>query len=513
MKKMLISILVTFYLLILGSQPVSALSSESILNFDSQILITKDNTAKIVETIKYDFAYTYHHGIYRDIPIDYKDGGTTYYVNFKLDNVLDENGISQKTELDTVNGNKRIKIGDPNKTITGIHTYKISYELSPIITLTNSKPFLNLDVLGEGWEVPVDILTANVSLEDGQQLSNIGWYGSTNTSSDLSELKVSDIPAFTGVTINANLPDGYVTKYLQPNQQRLSDVMANIFLIVSSILVVTLFTGAGIIILIRKVRSAKRRKNQTVIPEYEPPKGLSPAEVGMLQDDIAEGREITATIINWAVSGYIKIGYIPKKNIFTKKDYELTIIKDTSTLPKIESDLMYAFFSVAKEIKLSKINKMVASTGITKFKKDLKSKLTKSGYYDDKGQIFMRGTLTEDGAKQWAKVDGFRLYLCVAEKDRLNFFNAPEKTPEKFSEYLPYAIALGVEKEWAKQFKDIDLSETTDWYAGNFATFSAVSIASDIGNSFASTVSTNSSYSSGGGVGGGGFGGGGGGSW
>jgi len=513
MKKTLISIFIAVSILIVGNQSASALTSERILNFDSQILISKDNSAKIVETIQYDFSYSYHHGIYRDIPIDYKDGKDTYYVDFKLVSVTDETGASQKTDLSTIDGNKRIKIGDPDKSITGVHTYKISYELFPIVTLTNSMPFLNLDILGQGWQVPVDSLTANVSLEDGQQLSNIGWYGTTNTSTDLTKLVATDIPTYTGVTINANLPDSYVTKYLQPNKQRPSDIAANIFLIVSTILVITLFTGAGIIILIRKVRAAKLRKSQTVIPEYEPPTGLSPAKVGMLQDDIAEGREITATIIDWAVNGYIKIGYIPKKNIFSKKDYELTILKDTSSLPKIESDLMYSFFSVAKEIKLSKINKMVASSGITKFKKELKSELTKSGYYDSKGQIFMRGTLTEDGAKQWAKVDGFRLYLSVAEKDRLNFFNAPEKTPEKFSEYLPYAIALGVEKEWAKQFKDIDLSTTTDWYGGNIATFSAVSIASDIGNSFASTVSTNSSYSSGGGVGGGGFGGGGGGSW
>jgi len=78
---------------------------------------------------------------------------------------------------------------------------------------------------------------------------------------------------------------------------------------------------------------------------------------------------------------------------------------------------------------------------------------------------------------------------------------------------LPYAIALGVEKQWSKQFAGIDLTSSTNWYNGNVATFSAVALASDLGGIFASTISSNSSVSSSGGSSGGGFGGGGGGSW
>lgn len=121
--------------------------------------------------------------------------------------------------------------------------------------------------------------------------------------------------------------------------------------------------------------------------------------------------------------------------------------------------------------------------------------------------------MTDTGAKQWAKVEGFQLYMSVAEKDRLKFSDAPDKTPERFNKLLPFAVALGVEKDWAKQFEGIDVSQSTNWYVGNMAAFSAVNLASDIGTSFASTVSSNSSVSSSGGSAGGGVGGGGGGSW
>jgi uncharacterized membrane protein len=36
----------------------------------------------------------------------------------------------------------------------------------------------------------------------------------------------------------------------------------------------------------------------------------------------------------------------------------------------------------------------------------------------------------------------------------MHWFNPPEKTPELLERYLPYALALGVQQEWAEQFRD-----------------------------------------------------------
>jgi uncharacterized membrane protein len=108
----------------------------------------------------------------------------------------------------------------------------------------------------------------------------------------------------------------------------------------------------------------------------------------------------------------------------------------------------------------------------------------------------------------------------VTEKDRLKFHDAPKKNPKLFNKLLPYAIALGVEKEWAKQFEGMDINKETTWYASNQA-FTAYVLADSLSSSFSTSVSSNftptqSSSSSGfssGGFSGGGGGGGGGGSW
>ena len=127
---------------------------------------------------------------------------------------------------------------------------------------------------------------------------------------------------------------------------------------------------------------------------------------------------------------------------------------------------------------------------------------------------------TKKGVLAREHILGLKRYLSVAEKERLAFHNAPEKNPKHFDDLLPYAIVLGVESQWADQFKDIYTQEPS-WYRGptSGSHFAVAALASDM-NSFSTTAGTTmaSSASSGGsgfsgGSSGGGFGGGGGGSW
>lgn len=141
-------------------------------------------------------------------------------------------------------------------------------------------------------------------------------------------------------------------------------------------------------------------------------------------------------------------------------------------------------------------------------------------------------TVTLEGRKLSDEIEGFSLYLKVAEEDRLNLINPPEKTPELFERYLPYALALGVEQQWGEKFSSI-LSETSQnsvysplWYSGMYPIYMGGlgDFASDMGSSFSSVIASSrtapgsgSAFSGsgggGGGFSGGGGGGGGGGGW
>lgn len=131
---------------------------------------------------------------------------------------------------------------------------------------------------------------------------------------------------------------------------------------------------------------------------------------------------------------------------------------------------------------------------------------------------------TEKGIAARDYLLGLKEYLQIAEKNRLEFHNAPEKKPEIFEKLLPYAMVLGVSKIWAKEFEDI-YTTPPSWYSGSGdMAFSALAF-SDSLSSFSSSATSSlvsspsssggsgSSFGSGGGGFSGGGGGGGGGSW
>ncbi len=529
MKKLFVFLLAITTSLFFTASVFAVSADEKIVTFDSKITITKENKAIVTETIGYDLGSTGHHGIYRDIPIDYRDGKDTYYVTAKHLGTTDETGQNVQAETSESDGNYRIRLGDPDVgTLTGLHIYKINYEISPIITKQGGKPFLNIDVVGTGWQVPIVSAKVQISLEEGSDFSNVkcfvGVQGSTKQCIDPTDAPTNtlyytaaELNPYEGVTINANLPDDFVTEYLQPNQERPVDwteilLGLGVFLIATFSALVVFF-----VLFLRWWRARVKRKKQIVVAQYEPPVGLSPAQIGHLEDDSSSMAEVTATLIDLAVRGYIKITQQPKTGIggiFGGNEYVLTALKPTLDLEASQSSLCSAFFNGNNEVKLNDLDRTVMAAEITSFKNSTKKILEDKGFYEKSGNLLEKGTLSELGAKEWALVEGFKLYLNVVEKDRIAFTDAPEKTPERFNKLLPYAIALGVEKQWAKQFEGIDVAQSATWYSGqNVAAFSAATLISDLNSGFSSAVSSNTSVSSSGGSSGGGFSGGGGGSW
>jgi uncharacterized membrane protein len=135
-------------------------------------------------------------------------------------------------------------------------------------------------------------------------------------------------------------------------------------------------------------------------------------------------------------------------------------------------------------------------------------------------------TPTRAGRKFLDKIEGFRMYLSTAERHRLNRLNPPEQTPELFERYLPYALALDVDQEWAEQFSEVLAKAAAQggdyhpvWYHGTGWNRSRPgAFTSALGSSLSSAISSSStapgsSSGFGGGSSGGGGGGGGGGGW
>ncbi len=141
--------------------------------------------------------------------------------------------------------------------------------------------------------------------------------------------------------------------------------------------------------------------------------------------------------------------------------------------------------------------------------------------------VLVMGAPTPLGRQLMDAIEGLRLYLTVAEKDRMNMQGAPQMSPQHFETLLPYAVALGVEKPWSKAFETWLAAASAGaaayaptWYNGNYNSFGdrIGGFSSSIASTIASTIpappsSSSSSFSGGGGSSGSGGGGGGGGGW
>jgi len=550
--------------------------AENIDNFEVTIQINQNATINVQEKIDYNFGELERHGIYRDIPIKYKARGGNYQLRISDINVTDETGEKYSFAVSYPGKNAEIKIGDADVYVTGQKTYIISYTIARAINFFDDHDELYWNATGNEWDLTINNVQATVkfpqaiSVAELQAICYAGALGSTSecqsTYFQENSQELVDGVSFTeeslyyqeGLTVVTGLPKGILTP---PSKwQAFIDLLKD-----NGILFLPLFT-LGLMFYLWNTKGRDPAGKGTIIAQYEQPDNLTPAEVGTIVDEKADKKDISAEIINLAVNGYLKIIRQSGKGILAKEDYELEKLKESADLPnEFQKKLMDSFFSGRERlIKLSSLK--------NKFYKDLedvKNKIYKSTLdkqYFLKNPKNVRGIYfgisvllfflalftggvfgglgifsfilsavivaiyssfmparTKKGVEAKEHILGLKYYLTIAEKDRLKFHNAPKKDPQHFEKLLPFAMVLGVEKEWAKQFEGI-YNQPPSWYSdpsgGYFTALYLTSSLSSFQNQANTTLASRPASASGGGSGfggggfsGGGFGGGGGGSW
>jgi len=335
-----------------------------------------------------------------------------------------------------------------------------------------------------------------------------------------------------------------------------------------------LAAGYGLFAWLRGGRDPKGRG--TIIPQYDAPDGMSPLEVGTVIDFKVDNRDITAVIISLAVRKYLKI-IEERKNHWIGKDtlsYQLELVQaDFSKLDSDEQVLLKGLFPEAKVG--AKIAMKSAGSSLFKVASTLREqvteRLTTKGYFvSNPGKlgkhilifsaIIVVATLaavfglsvgpaiggavlslviaiiftlimparTSKGVAAVEHAEGLKMFLKTAEAERIKKLQAPNAayaennkepvhTVDLFEKLLPYAVVLGVEKDWAKQFDNL-YQKPPEWYSGDYSSFTAGFLVGSlhdnfqgaVANTFTSPSSSSGSGFSGGSSGGGGGGGGGG---
>jgi uncharacterized membrane protein len=561
-----------FFVLAFGAQAREL----RIEKFSSEIVVAANGSIDVSETITARFIGGPWHGLYRSIPVEYvtpQELNYTLFLNVK--NITDGNGNKLKFESSRERHYRKLKIYIPNADNT-TQTISIEYTVSDALRFFEDHDELYWNVTGDEWDVPIHSADARIVLPEGTTniRANVftGSYRSTAHNADAEiagngvEVRTRDpLRYHEGLTVAVAFDKGFVH---EPTG------IEKFSLFLQSNWPLGLPFIAFVIMFYLWWTQGRDPRLRPIAAQYEPPDQLSPGEVGTLIDNSADMRDITSSIVDLAVRGYMVIEEHEKNRMLGlvhDKDYNFFLKKDRaewSTLKPHEQVLMNGFFTsgtAGESVSMSSLENR-----FYKNLPDIKSRIFESlvthGYYRRRpdsvrasylgigivvglllavgGNVIassmgmapltfiIAGILTggiicafgwfmpahtEQGARAMEGVLGFEDFLVHVDSDR---FNRTIKTPQMFEKFLPFAMALGVEKNWSKAFQGI-MTQPPEWYRGSYGpNFYPMMFIGDLNgmSSRASSVmasaprsSGGSGFGGGGGFSGGGFGGGGGG--
>ncbi|MGF1556856.1 DUF2207 domain-containing protein [Paucihalobacter sp.] len=544
-------------------------AQERILSYNTQITVEKSGDLLVREDITVNAEGNHiKRGIYRTFPTKYKDKlGTRFNVDFEVVEVL-KNGNSEPFFTEAKGNGIIVYIGDKNTLLSpGEYAYTLVYKTTRQIGFFDDYDELYFNAIGGDWLFPIEEASVSIKLPEDAYVVQMdaftGFAGSTSCDCD--------------ILSNDNRIEITTTRALQPKEQLTfaaawpkglvyepSTIEKWWYFFKSNFHVLFSLLGLGFVFSIyykawKKVGVDPPKG--TIIPLFDPPIGFSPGEIAILHVFRLTQRMVTASIVSLAVKGHIKISYLKKKYSLER------ISEDTSALTEDEKAIADALFSKERKIDLDNKNHTTFTKARTNaynaIKKNLKPTYFNFNYnHLTKGMIasvvlvvlafivspsplvpilfmivlvilvavftYLIKAPTVKGRAVMDEIEGFKMYINVAEQKQLDALHEPKITPERFEALLPYAIALGVENKWGKKFENAlskSLQETQSyspsWYTGAAVgmAFSPSSFSTDMGRSFSTAISSassppgSSSGSGGGGSSGGGGGGGGGGGW
>ena len=601
MRRVLAGLALALACVALLGRPAGAQTTgdEQIRSFTSKVDVGDDGTVTVDEEIAYDFGSTPHHGIFRTIPVrfayDDVQRGYDRVTPLTVVSVTADAGTPTQYTRKSSGNDLILTIGDPDHTITGPHTYRITYRLRGAVNHFSDHDELYFDVTGAKWPVPIARAEATVTGPGpAEQVSCFaGPAGSQLPCSSAVKGETSSRFTATGLSSYENLTVvvGYPTGLIHPTPRPILErrwtpsvgfATRPNTLIPSGALLAG--AGVGFALLARRGRdrrfvgaptdvvfgteggateAAPFHSDDPIVVEFQPPDGLRPGQVGTLIDERANTLDVTATIIDLAVRGYLRITEIPKQGWLGSTDWQLDSLRPGNDLKPYETTLLTAIFASGPSVRLSELKNHFA-VHLKEVEDQLYDDMMTNGWYRQRpdrtramvavlavliivagvgltvllaattsfgllglpvvvfGLLMVFGvrifpSRTAKGYGELRRVLGFKRFIDESEKERAQF----AERQNLFSEYLPYAVVFGATDKWARAFAGLDGQlPRTDWYVSDHL-FTALLFSEAIGGFSTTAAGTISSVPAssggsgfgGGGFSGGGFGGGGGGSW
>ncbi|MEX1041094.1 MAG: DUF2207 domain-containing protein [Pirellulaceae bacterium] len=292
---------------------------ERIHHYHSQIEVLPDASLKVTETIRVTAAGNkIRRGIYRDFPTLYDSKmGIRVEVPFKVVSVQ-RDGNSEPYHTEPQSNGMRVYVGSKDRTLPhGEYTYKLTYTTDRQLGYFDQHDELYWNVTGNGWEFPIDKVTAEVRLPEGVPLNEVGHEGYTGREGSKEKNLTSKVDnqagtilyettqplgSQEGLTIVTTFPKGHV-RVPTAAEDRAYYMQANIALMLMAcgLLVVGVYYAAAWVMV------GMDPPGEPIYPRYEPPMEMTPACTRYLRNMDFDHRCFAAAIISAAVKGHLKI--------------------------------------------------------------------------------------------------------------------------------------------------------------------------------------------------------------
>lgn len=255
--------------------------------------------------------------------------------------------------------------------------------------------------------------------------------------------------------------------------------------------------AAGLLIVRTRWGTRQAPRASARVPEFEPPEGLRPAEVDVLIHGRPSRRDVTATLVDLAQRGFVRIDERPTDAgphtwVFERGDLTIGDLHEFERVtlaglfahgPTVKlAELAPRYFVTADLVQETLDSHVVRQGWFAEAPARLRSRWATAGWVTALAGIpvtFVLGNTlalglvgaavtaigvvvyaaapwrparTSAGAALALRAAGFELFLRTAEAERHRFAER-----ERLSEdYLPYAIALGFVEQWSRGFGLVD---------------------------------------------------------
>lgn len=377
LRRILVVLLISGFLSATVAQAQNQDTGWVINSFHSDFRIHPDGSIYVVERIEVDFGDLQRHGIYREIPVRYRKvvrtGLPVQAGTMKLDlediRVTDESGNARQIEI--TRGNLvRIRIGDPDRLVSGRQVYVINYRLSSGLGFFEDHDELYWQVTGVNWPVPIMRASATVTLpEAGLSAANdtsgwsawcyAGWAESSSSERCTATVTAPGRYGFEsarlepgeGLTLVAAFPKGVVP------EPTVAEKAASIIL--------TWWPAALPLIALAVMwtlwwRHGREPDVGSIVPMWHRPERLPPGAAGTLVDQQADMDDVVATLLDLAVRGYIRIREVEPAGLLGVVDEDSFTAKALRTLGLYKVDW-----------ELQRTDKKISGDGLSLFEKNV----------------------------------------------------------------------------------------------------------------------------------------------